>query len=59
MYTKPDKFNFPQRNRIISAIGDGLIVVEAREKSGTMITVKYALDYGKDIAMGTRSNFLG
>lgn len=50
VYTKPDKFNFPQRNRIISAIGDGLIVVEAREKSGTMITVKYALDYGKDIA---------
>lgn len=50
VYTKPDKFNFPQRNCIISAIGDGLIVVEAREKSGTMITVKYALDYGKDIA---------
>ncbi|BAK81160.1 DNA-processing protein DprA [Candidatus Arthromitus sp. SFB-rat-Yit] len=50
VYTNPDKFNFPQRNRIISAIGDGLIVIEAKEKSGTMITVKYALDYGKDIA---------
>lgn len=50
LYTKPDKFNFPQRNRIISALGDGLIVVEAKERSGTMITVKYALDYGKDIA---------
>ncbi len=34
----------------ISAIGDGLIVIEAKEKSGTMITVRYALDYGKDIA---------
>lgn len=50
IYTKPDKFNFPQRNRIISALGDGLVVVEAKERSGTMITVKYALDYGKDIA---------
>lgn len=50
LYTKPDRYNFPERNRIISAIGDGLIVVEAKEKSGTMITVKYALDFGKDIA---------
>lgn len=50
LYTPPDKFNFPMRNRIISALGDGLIVVEAKEKSGTMITVKYALDQGKDIA---------
>lgn len=50
IYTKPDKYNFPARNRIISALGDGLIVVEAKERSGTMITVKYALEYGKDIA---------
>lgn len=50
LYTKPDKYNFPARNRIISAIGDGLIVIEAKEKSGTMITVRYALEYGKDIA---------
>ncbi len=50
IYIKPDKYNFPQRNRIISALGDGLIVIEAKERSGTMITVKFALDYGKDIA---------
>lgn len=50
IYTKPDKYNFPARNRIISALGDGLIVVEAKERSGTMITVRYALEYGKDIA---------
>ena len=50
LYAKPDRFNFPERNRIIAALGNGLIVVEAKEKSGTMITVKYALDYGKDIA---------
>lgn len=50
LYANPDRYNFPARNRIISALGDGLIVVEAKEKSGTMITVKYALDYGKDIA---------
>lgn len=50
LFTSPDRYNFPERNRIISALGDGLIVIEAKEKSGTMITVKYALDYGKDIA---------
>ena len=46
----PNRYNFPARNRIISAIGDGLIVIEAKEKSGTGITVKYSLDYGKDVA---------
>lgn len=50
LFTSPERYNFPERNRIISALGDGLIVIEAKEKSGTMITVKYALDYGKDIA---------
>ena len=47
--TKPDKLNFPRRNRIISAISDGVLVVEAGQKSGALITVDFALDYGKNI----------
>ncbi len=49
LYTKPLKYNFPFRNRIISALSDILIVIEAKEKSGTMITVNYALDQGKTV----------
>lgn len=41
--------NFPQRNRIISALSKGLIVVEAPKASGSMITVGCALTQGKDI----------
>lgn len=49
LYGKPLKHHFPFRNRIISGLSDVLIVVEAKEKSGTMITVNYALDQGKTI----------
>ena len=45
----PLKQNFPKRNRIISGLSDGVFVIEAMKRSGTMITVEHALEQGKDI----------
>lgn len=47
--TKPHSFNFPNRNRIISGLSDIIIVVEAKETSGSIITGHHGVDQGKDI----------
>lgn len=47
--TKPIKYHFPARNRIISGLSDSILVIEARRNSGTNITVDFALEQGKDI----------
>lgn len=49
MGSDPKPFNFPQRNKIISGIGLGVLVIEAQEKSGTLLTVSAACEQGKDV----------
>lgn len=49
MGTMPLPMHFPSRNRIISALADCVLVIEAKEKSGTLITVDFALEQGKDV----------
>lgn len=49
MGAQPLPFHFPMRNRIISGLSDAILVVEARESSGTFITVDRGLEQGKDI----------
>ena len=46
---KPLGWHFPYRNRIISGLGDCVILMEARIRSGSMTTVQHALDQGKDV----------
>jgi len=49
MNTRPDRENFPMRNRIIASMSDVVVVVESKKRGGSIITAEFANSYNKDV----------